>query len=483
MSISEPPCTLSHCFFKQIPFRFPFIGENLHMSHLFATLGSLVALAAVVGSVEVTELSVISSSLNVSSATYKRMSLSGTGPQYDSTSFDIPILIVNDTNTPFNFKYINKLNELDATELLHTHGQTPHFSLDGVPYISGTCTKHTQHVHIICFCTSALLSSPVLVDMHSPSHLRECGHCVCGRVLCVAVPLKVNESFSSSFSVFGGTYFVHSHQDFNHDYGVTIPLIVKSATPSSYPMSASMIDNARDAVMFIEDFCPTTDDPVMFPNINTNCDNIKSVYDTLNTKWNAMSSTFNYNECQGGDMSGSGSGSGSSTTSMPGMPGMSHSYRFRVSAPTMPMPMPMPMMMMGVKYKHYLINRRAPSAPSTFKAQVNEVIRLRIINGGSMMDYNITFPPSLSSSVTMISVDGHYIKPKQITSLWMAVGQRADVIITMPSTHDTIHTGVSTMHAQYMNVYLFVCVCVNMHVQVPLVCIQSLQPKKVIHQD
>jgi FtsP/CotA-like multicopper oxidase with cupredoxin domain len=345
---------------------------------------------------------------------------------------------------------------------------------------------HLKHTHNTCtssISAHSLLSSRSFFPLALTIYLnRMCALSVC--VCMLAVPLKVNESFSSSFSVFGGTYFVHSHQDFNHDYGVTIPLIVKSATPSSYPMSASMIDNARDAVMFIEDFCPTTDDPVMFPNINTNCDNIKSVYDTLNTKWNAMSSTFNYNECQGGDMSGStSSGSGSSTTSMPGMPGMSHSYRFRVSAPTMPMPMPMPMMMMGVKYKHYLINRRAPSAPSTFKAQVNEVIRLRIINGGSMMDYNITFPPSLSSSVTMISVDGHYIKPKQITSLWMAVGQRADVIITMPSTHDTIHTGVSTMHAQYMNVYLFVCVCVNMHVQVPLVCIQSLQPKKVIHPD
>jgi len=80
-----------------------------------------------------------------------------------------------------------------------------------------------------------------------------------------------------------------------------------------------------------------------------------------------------------------------------------------------------------IPYPYYLINGRIPSAPTTFKANPGQKIRIRFINAGS----DTTFRVALGGhSMTVTHTDGYPVLPTQVDALLIGMAERYDVIVT-----------------------------------------------------
>lgn len=80
-----------------------------------------------------------------------------------------------------------------------------------------------------------------------------------------------------------------------------------------------------------------------------------------------------------------------------------------------------------VAYPHFLLNGRVPAAPTEFTAEPGQRIRIRIINAGS----DTVFRVALGGHVmTVTHSDGYAVTPKQTRALFVAMGERYDVIVT-----------------------------------------------------
>lgn len=81
-----------------------------------------------------------------------------------------------------------------------------------------------------------------------------------------------------------------------------------------------------------------------------------------------------------------------------------------------------------VDYPHYLINGRIPAAPTTFTGKPGQKVRLRIINAGA----DTIFRVGLGGHVlTVTHTDGYPVVPTQARSLFVAMGERYDVVVTL----------------------------------------------------
>jgi multicopper oxidase len=81
-----------------------------------------------------------------------------------------------------------------------------------------------------------------------------------------------------------------------------------------------------------------------------------------------------------------------------------------------------------VDYPHYLINGRIPAAPTTFTGKAGQRVRLRIINAGA----DTIFRVALGGHVmTITHSDGYPVTPTQARSLFVAMGERYDAIVTL----------------------------------------------------
>lgn len=184
-----------------------------------------------------------------------------------------------------------------------------------------------------------------------------------------------------------GTYFVHSHFGFQHELGVSFPLIVDDTTANEHPNTTmkDKLKSARDTVLFLEDFGAMTPDAA-----NVNLTDAYSVYDSLVQSWN---DTFNSNDWS------------YSTCNSPALES-------------------------DVSYKYQIANGHTEEDPYVVcLAEGERTVRLRIINSAAFHNYQI----QTDFDATLITTDANYVKPVTGRVFWIAVAQRIDLLVELPA--------------------------------------------------
>lgn len=84
-----------------------------------------------------------------------------------------------------------------------------------------------------------------------------------------------------------------------------------------------------------------------------------------------------------------------------------------------------------VTYPYYLINGRVTADPQAVDYRAGQRIRLRIINAGSDTAFQVGVP---GHPLRVIATDGFPVEPKQVDSVIVGMGERADAIVTLQSS-------------------------------------------------
>ena len=192
-------------------------------------------------------------------------------------------------------------------------------------------------------------------------------------------PIEPGESFSYVFEVpHGGTYFYHSHTGLQLDRGLHAPLIIRD------PQDAE--DQDVEWTIVLDDWLDGIDG--------------SSPEDQL-----TMLTGMDMGEHGNMDMGGEG-----------GM--MAHGT---------------PDLALGgdagdVMYPHYLINGRIPRAHRTFNARPGDKARLRFINAGADTIFKVALG---GHRMTVTHVDGFPVRPHDIESFYLSMGERVDVEVVL----------------------------------------------------
>lgn len=189
--------------------------------------------------------------------------------------------------------------------------------------------------------------------------------------------IKPGQAFSYRFTVpdTPGTFFYHSHAGTELDRGLYGPLIVDPSTGRS---------NQREITLLLDDWLDGTG---------------KTPDQQLDALEHGM-----------GGMGGSGGAMG---TSMPsaGSPLGADTEDF--------------------EYPYYLINGRVPSDPATFSVKPGQRVRIRLINAASTTPFRVAFG---GGRMTVVATDGFPVKPVTVDTLIIGMGERYDVLVTVPSS-------------------------------------------------
>jgi FtsP/CotA-like multicopper oxidase with cupredoxin domain len=81
-----------------------------------------------------------------------------------------------------------------------------------------------------------------------------------------------------------------------------------------------------------------------------------------------------------------------------------------------------------IDYPHFLVNGRVPQSPETYPAKPGQRVRLRIINAAS----DTIFAVALGGHrLTITHTDGYAVQPQDATALYVGMGERFDVTVTL----------------------------------------------------
>ena len=174
-----------------------------------------------------------------------------------------------------------------------------------------------------------------------------------------------------------GTFFYHSHVGTQLDRGLYGPLIVQPATAGSVPR--------REITLLLDDWV----------------DGTGRTPDQVYAKLRA------------------------GTPGMAPMPGMDMGNG--MSKPSLQHPLGTDTS--DVNYPLYLINGRPPTDPAVYRVRPGERIRLRLINAGSDTPFRVALG---GSHLTVIAADGYPLKPVTVDTLLIGMGERYDVLVTVP---------------------------------------------------
>lgn len=83
-----------------------------------------------------------------------------------------------------------------------------------------------------------------------------------------------------------------------------------------------------------------------------------------------------------------------------------------------------------IDYPLYLVNGRTPDAPGEMRVRAGEALRLRLINAGSDTPFRVAVG---GSKLTVVATDGFATKPFTVDTLIIGMGERYDVLATMPA--------------------------------------------------
>ena len=185
-------------------------------------------------------------------------------------------------------------------------------------------------------------------------------------------PIEPATSFTYEFvTPDPGTYFFHPHSGVQIDRGLYAPLIIDDpAEPGGYD---------HEWVLVLDDW--------------TDCVG-KSPDDIL--------AGF---KAQNGKVSGG--------MNMGGMTGMGNSPLGDVG---------------DIVYPHYLINGRVPAEPLTLSGKPGQRARIRLINAASDTLFRVALG---GHAVTVTHTDGYPVQPHETRALYIAQGERADLVVTL----------------------------------------------------
>ncbi|MGX0630883.1 multicopper oxidase [Corynebacterium afermentans] len=192
-------------------------------------------------------------------------------------------------------------------------------------------------------------------------------------------PIEPGESFSYVFEVpHGGTYFYHSHTGLQLDRGLHAPLIIRD------PQDAE--DQDVEWTIVLDDWLDGIDG--------------SSPEDQL-TMLTGMDMGGHGNMDMGGE--GGMMAHGTPDLALGGDAG-------------------------DVMYPHYLINGRIPRAHRTFNARPGDKARLRFINAGADTIFKVALG---GHRMTVTHVDGFPVRPHDIESFYLSMGERVDVEVVL----------------------------------------------------
>ncbi|GII91841.1 multicopper oxidase family protein [Sinosporangium siamense] len=80
-----------------------------------------------------------------------------------------------------------------------------------------------------------------------------------------------------------------------------------------------------------------------------------------------------------------------------------------------------------VRYPHYLVNGRLPSAPVTFTAKPGARVRIRFVNAGGDTAFRVALG---GHRMTVTHTDGYPVEPAATDALLIGMGERYDVLVT-----------------------------------------------------
>lgn len=193
-------------------------------------------------------------------------------------------------------------------------------------------------------------------------------------------PVKPGETYQYSFLVPDpGTYFFHPHVGLQLDRGLHAPLVVDDPNePGGYD---------HEWIVVLDDWLDgtgTTPDATLAKLISDNATD-------------------------------------SGNSGMGGMGGMNMGGMGGVGTP--------PFGDGGdIRYPHFLINGRVPTAPETFAAKAGQRVRIRFINAGSDTIFSVALG---GHQMTVTHTDGYPVKPQAVGALYLAMGERYDVTVTL----------------------------------------------------
>lgn len=124
----------------------------------------------------------------------------------------------------------------------------------------------------------------------------------------------------------------------------------------------------------------------------------------------------------------------------------------------------------------YLTNRKTWENPDVYQVKSSETIRLRLINAACATDFLVHFG-SLQAKV--IAADGSKVVPLRVTQLPITMGQRYDVMITVPSKESDfpiIAQAVGTNQSTGL-------ILTSNNVETPSVCLDDIPDAKEISND
>lgn len=133
---------------------------------------------------------------------------------------------------------------------------------------------------------------------------------------------------------------------------------------------------------------------------------------------------------------GTGTPVGGAMAAMPGMPGMDQGSMAMGGMDMGDMPgmdhgaMPMAMDLNDIAYDAYLANDRTLDDPEVVQVDRNGTVRLRIINGATATAFTVDLG---ALEGTLIAVDGQPVVPMSGRQFPMAMAQRVDVRLQIPS--------------------------------------------------
>ncbi len=84
-----------------------------------------------------------------------------------------------------------------------------------------------------------------------------------------------------------------------------------------------------------------------------------------------------------------------------------------------------------VTYPAYLINGQPPAQPAEYRVKPGERVRLRLVNAAADTPFRVAFG---GGRLTVVASDGFGVQPVTVDTLLIGMGERYDVLVTVPDS-------------------------------------------------
>jgi FtsP/CotA-like multicopper oxidase with cupredoxin domain len=222
-------------------------------------------------------------------------------------------------------------------------------------------------------------------------------------------PLAPGVTRSYDYAPIPGTYWMHSHDGLQEQSLMTAPLIVHTA--------AELREDRQEIVLMLHDFSFRTPDELLSGLTGTKP---SAVHDMVRQSENVAAPATHMSMPGAVPMHRMASGG------MTGMAGMASGAMGRGHAMDA-----MTMDTNDIDYDDFLANDRTISDPAVVRVGRGGRVRLRVINGSSSSQFWIDLGALVGR---IVAVDGHPVHPVGGSRFPLAIAQRMDIFVDLPSS-------------------------------------------------